>query len=186
MHNYNLDNDKIIKSYTNKGDIQYFSIIVAASYPLCEKIIFSGDIRYNHTQVSAIQNLYNNDVTGNISMNLYAGNFSISPYVNFNKRDIDHKTLVVRKIPVNYGISCSYSNKNLFIELVCVSPFTSRTERNMLNTPYYTYNIQRNIRTESKYCSIKFSYSLDFGRKTNKVKRDIDNNVNSSLLRVTQ
>lgn len=186
MHNYNLENDKIIKSYTNKGDIQYFSIIVAASYPLCEKIIFSGDVRYNHTQVSTIQKLYNNDVTGNISMNLYAGNFSISPYVNFNKKDIDHKTLIVRKTPVNYGISCSYSNKNLFIELACVSPFTSRTVRNMLNTPYYTYNIQRNIRTESKYCSIKFSYSLDFGRKTNKVKRDIDNNVNSSLLRVTQ
>lgn len=186
MHDYNLENNKIIKSYTNNGDIQYFSIIAAVSYPLCEKMILSGDLRYNYTQVNAIKNIVNNNITGNISMNLYAGNFSVSPYINFNKKDVDHTTLSVRKVPVNYGISCSYSNKNLFIEFMCVSPFTSRTEKRMLNMPYYTYNMQENSRADSGYCNIKLSYSLDFGRKTHKVKRDIDNNVNSSLLRVTQ
>lgn len=186
MHDYNLENNKIIKSYTNNGDIQYFSIIAAVSYPLCEKMIFSGDLRYNYTQVNAIKNLYNNNITGNISMNLYAGNFAVSPYINFKKKDVNHTTLAVRKVPVNYGISCSYSNKNLFIEFMCVSPFTSRTEKRMLDMPYYTYNMQENSRAESKYCNIKLSYSLDFGRKTRKVKRDIDNNINSSLLRVTQ
>lgn len=45
MHNYDSGEDKIIKSYINKGDIRYYSIIVAASYPLCKKIIFSGDVR---------------------------------------------------------------------------------------------------------------------------------------------
>jgi hypothetical protein len=55
MHDYNLENNKIIKSYTNNGDIQYFSIIAAVSYPLCEKMILSGDLRYNYTQVNAIK-----------------------------------------------------------------------------------------------------------------------------------
>lgn len=186
MHDYDSSNDKIIKSYINKGDIQYVSIIVAASYPLHKRIIFSGDVRYNHTQVNAVQNLYNNDITGNISMNLYAGNFSVSPYIKFNKKSIDHMTLAIKKIPVNYGISCSYSNKNLFAELTCISLFTNRTEKSMLDTPHYIYYIQKNDRMESRYCNIKLSYSLDFGRKTNKIKRDIDNNINSSLLRVTQ
>lgn len=185
MHNYDLGEDKIIKSYINKGDIRYYSIIAAASYPLCKKIIFSGDVRYNHTQVNAMQNLHNNDVTGNINMNLYAGDFCVSPYIEFNKKIINHMTLAVREIPVNYGIACSYSNKYLFVELLCVSPFASRKEKSILNVPYYTYDILKKSRTESQYCNVKISYSLDFGRKTNKVKRDIDNNVNSSLLRET-
>ena len=68
MHDYNLENNKIIKSYTNNGDIQYFSIIAAVSYPRCEKMILSGDLRYNYTQVNAIKNIVNNNITGNISI----------------------------------------------------------------------------------------------------------------------
>lgn len=113
------------------------------------------------------------------------GTFCVSPYIEFNKKIINHMTLAVREIPLNYGIACSYSNKYLFVELLCVSPFASRKEKSILNVPYYTYDILKKSRTESQYCNVKMSYSLDFGRKTNKVKRDIDNNVNSSLLRVT-
>ena len=32
--------------------------------------------------------------------------------------------------------------------------------------------------------SIKVAYSFDFGRKTQKVEKDVNKNINSSLLRV--
>ena len=185
MHDYELDQNKIIKTYMNKGDIHYFSMIAAATYQLCENLVFSGDIRYNHTQVNARWNRYNNDLTGNMSINWYAGDFSVSPYVNFRQKLLDHTALKVRKVPINYGLTCSYSHKDFFVELLLVSPFISRKERSLLNTPYYTYNIVSRNKIDGGYCNIKCSYTFDFGRKTKKIKKDIDSNVNSSLLRVT-
>lgn len=38
--------------------------------------------------------------------------------------------------------------------------------------------------TASQYASIKVAYSFDFGRKTQKVEKDVNKNINSSLLRV--
>lgn len=38
--------------------------------------------------------------------------------------------------------------------------------------------------TASQYASIKVAYSFDFGRKIQKVEKDVNKNINSSLLRV--
>ena len=47
-------------------------------------------------------------------------------------------------------------------------------------------NLVKSIKdqTASQYASIKVAYSFDFGRKTQKVEKDVDKNINSSLLRV--
>lgn len=185
MDNYVATEDHIIKTFSNDGNIHYFSVIAAATYQLNKSISFSSDIRYNHTKVDAIQRMHNNDITGNFSMNLYSGHFSFSPYVNFNKKVLDISTLAINKQPIDYGMSCSYSIKDLLAEILVVSPFTKRKVHSILDTPYYAYNIQTQNRTESQYCNLKITYTFDFGRKTGKVKRSIDNEINSALLRVT-
>lgn len=47
-------------------------------------------------------------------------------------------------------------------------------------------NLVKSIKdqTASQYASIKVAYSFDFGRKTQKVEKDVNKNINSSLLRV--
>lgn len=184
MQDYYIENDQLVRTYMNSGNMHYFSIIGAITYSVDKNLSFSGDIRYNHTQVSSTRHLHNNDFTGNLNANLYAGDFSISPYVKFNKKILDQTSLAIKKIPISYGIICSYSCKNLFASMEIESPFTKRKTQNLQTTPYYIYDITQRDRLSDNYCNIKIAYTFDFGRKTNKIKRDIDNNINSSLLRV--
>ncbi len=186
MDDYSADGSQVVKSYMNNGNIHYFSAIAAATYSLGENVILSGDIRYNHTSVKARQRKFNNDLTGNLSMDFYLGKFALSPFVNFNKQTLDQSTLAVTKIPLNYGLGCSYSNKDLLVELQMESPFNKRKKHSMLDAACYSYDIYKWDRKEYRYCSIKVAYSFDFGRKTNKVKRNVDTEINSSLLRVDE
>jgi hypothetical protein len=184
MDNYYTNNLQIIKTFINEGNTHYISAIIAATYSFGKSVNMSGDIRYNYTAIDSKLHDYNDNLTGNLSMNIYTGKFAINPHINFNKRVLDRTTLIHKTLPVNYGIACSYNHKNLFAEVQIESPFTKRRGHYILNTPYYVYDVYRKDITESRYCNIKISYSFDFGRKTNKIKRDIDNNINSSLLRV--
>lgn len=183
LNDFYIDDSKLIKTYTNEGDIHYISIITALTYPFNNNIVFSGDIRYNHTLIDSKQHIHNNDLTGNLSMNMYIGKFSMSPYVNFNKRVLNQTSLAIKKIPVNYGVNYSYNKGNLFAEIQIESPFSKRKEHNVFNMPLYAFEFYSVNARESQYCNIKVTYSFDFGRKTNKIKKNIDNNINSSLLR---
>ena len=91
---------------------------------------------------------------------------------------------MISKTPIDYGMSCSYSRGNLYVELQAVSPFKKQEKRYWLDLPIYSYSKSIKDQTASQYASIKVAYSFDFGRKTQKVKKDVNKNINSSLLRV--
>lgn len=186
INDYYTDDSKIVKTYSNDADIHYYSIIIAATYSLNESMAFSGDLRYNHTFIDSRQNKHNNDLTGNLRLKLYWGRFSLAPYLNFNQKVLDMSTLTTQKIPLNYGMSCSYTNKDFYAELYLESPFTKRKEHHILNTPSYSFDSYEWNRKTYQYCHVKVSYSFDFGRKTNRIKRNVDTQTNSSLLGVTQ
>ena len=92
--------------------------------------------------------------------------------------------MVISKTPIDYGMSCSYSRGNLYVELQAVSPFKKQEKRYWLDLPIYSYSKSIKDQTASQYASIKVAYSFDFGRKTQKVEKDVNKNINSSLLRV--
>lgn len=186
VDDYFMDGEKIVKTYTNDTDIHYFSVIAAATYSLNENIAFSGDIRYNHTFVDSDLNMHNNDLTGNLKLKLYFGDFSLSPYLGFEKKMLDMSTLVTRRIPLNYGLSCSYNKQNFYAELHLESPLTKLKTHDVYDAQCYAFDYYRWNRKDYQYCDFKVSYSFDFGRKTNKIKRSIDKQTNSSLLGVTQ
>lgn len=184
MNDYLTSGNYIIKTFTNDGNVHYFSLIAATTYQPNKNISLSGDIRYSHTHIDAGLEKYCNNITGNLSMSLYAGRFSFSPYLNFNKKTLDISSLVLKNIPLDYGLNSSYAIKDFLVEVLVASPFTKRKNHIILDTSCYAYNFHTQNRTDSQYCNIKVTYTLDFGRKTNKVKRNIDNEINSSLLRV--
>lgn len=183
---YYLDeaNEKLVKTYSNGGNAQYYSAILALQYKLCKFASLSGDIRYNHAHVKATWAKFNNNLTGNLGMNMFVGDFAFKPYLHFGKKSLDEASLVVSKTPIDYGMSCSYSKGSLYIELQAVSPFKMQEKRYWLDLPIYSYHKSIKDQTDSQYVNIKIAYSLDFGRKTKKVDKDINKSINSSLLRV--
>lgn len=180
---YYLDeaNRKIVKTYSNGGNAQYYSAILALQYKLCKFANLSGDIRYNHAEVKTTWSKHNNNLTGNLGLNMFMGDFALKPYLHFGKKSLDEAALVISKTPIDYGMSCSYSRGNLYVELQAVSPFKKQY---WLDLPIYSYSKSIKDQTASQYASIKVAYSFDFGRKTQKVKKDVNKNINSSLLRV--
>lgn len=184
---YYLDeaNGKIVKTYSNGGNAQYYSAILALQYKLCKFANLSGDIRYNHhAEVKTTWSKHNNNLTGNLGLNMFMGDFALKPYLHFGKKSLDEAALVISKTPINYGMSGSYSRGNLYIELQAVSPFKKQEKRYWLDLPIYSYSKSIKDQTASQYASIKVAYSFDFGRKTQKVEKDVNKNINSSLLRV--
>lgn len=184
--NYYFDktNEKLVKTYSNDGNAQYYSAILALQYKLSKFANLSGDIRYNHAHVKTTWAKFNNNLTGNLGMNLFVGAFAFKPYLHFGKKSLDEASLVVSKTPIDYGMLCSYSKDNLYVELQVVSPFKKQEKRYRLDLPIYSYHKRIKDQTNSQYANIKIAYSLDFGRKTKKVDKDVSKNINSSLLRV--
>ena len=183
---YYLDeaNRKIVKTYSNGGNAQYYSAILALQYKLCKFANLSGDIRYNHAEVKTTWSKHNNNLTGNLGLNMFMGDFALKPYLHFGKKSLDEAALVISKTPIDYGMSCSYSRGNLYVELQAVSPFKKQEKRYWLDLPIYSYSKSIKDQMASQYASIKVAYSFDFGRKTQKVEKDVNKNINSSLLRV--
>ena len=183
---YYLDeaNRKIVKTYSNGGNAQYYSAILALQYKLCKFANLSGDIRYNHAEVKTTWSKHNNNLTGNLGLNMFMGDFALKPYLHFGKKSLDEAALVISKTPIDYGMSCSYSRGNLYVELQAASPFKKQEKRYWLDLPIYSYSKSIKDQTASQYASIKVAYSFDFGRKTQKVEKDVNKNINSSLLRV--
>ena len=183
---YYLDeaNGKIVKTYSNGGNAQYYSAILALQYKLCKFANLSGDIRYSHAEVTTTWSKHNNNLTGNLGLNMFMGDFALKPYLHFGKKSLDEAALVISKTPIDYGMSCSYSRGNLYVELQAVSPFKKQEKQYWLDLPIYSYSKSIKDQTASQYASIKVAYSFDFGRKTQKVEKDVNKNINSSLLRV--
>ena len=183
---YYLDeaNGKIVKTYSNGGNAQYYSSILALQYKLCKFANLSGDIRYSHAVVKTTWSKHNNNLTGNLGLNMFMGDFALKPYLHFGKKSLDEAALVISKTPIDYGMSCSYSRGNLYVELQAVSPFKKQEKQYWLDLPIYSYSKSIKDQTASQYASIKVAYSFDFGRKTQKVEKDVNKNINSSLLRV--
>lgn len=125
---YYLDeaNRKIVKTYSNGGNAQYYSAILALQYKLCKFANLSGDIRYNHAEVKTTWSKHNNNLTGNLGLNMFMGDFALKPYLHFGKKSLDEAAFVISKTPIDYGMSCSYSRGNLYVELQAASPFQKR------------------------------------------------------------
>lgn len=153
-------------------------------YKLCKFASLSGDIRYNHANAKSTWAKFNNDLTGNLGVNLFVGDFAFKPYLHFGKKSLDEASKVISKKPIDYGMTFSYSKGNLYAQLQVVSPFKKQEMHYWLDLPIYNYDKRYKDQMASQYANIKIAYSLDFGRKAKEVEKDINKSINSSLLRV--
>ncbi len=185
--NYSIDNsiNKIIKSYSNNGNNQYASIICGLTYNISKKISLTGDIRYAHTQINIENNRwFNNELTGNISGKCYLGNFSIAPAINFSTKKLNRQNAIVTTAPISYSIKATYINRNFYASVYINNPFHKRITKSYLKTDCYYFDSEYSNQTSCQYCNISLAYSFDFGYKTEKIKKDINTDINSSLLQI--
>lgn len=180
---YYQEDDGIVNSYTTTGWNNYISLIGAATYSFTNKLSILGDIRYSYTKLSQLISTHSNDITGNIKIQWYLGNFALTPGVNFRTKKIDTYSLVKTAIPINYTLSMSYSYKNLLMSLFVQSPFNKRTLKHHLDAEVYKMQNDMSNPSFGQFCALSLSFSFDYGRKTKRIEKDVDSSINTSLLK---
>lgn len=122
------------------------------------------------------------DFTANINMSYYIGGFAIKPYISIAQKTLDFSSGMTSEQPTSYGMRLSYSHHNLYFSANIASPFRTRKYRQDIDTSAYSMATLMTSDTYGKYVELAVQYSLDYGKRTNKIDNDINKTSNSSLL----
>lgn len=178
-----LEGNKVIKSYTSKGNMYIGYASASASYSLTDHVKATGSVAFTHVNVHASLNKHDNNVTGSLGLNCYLKDFSIQPYVRFYSRMLYPGLMQTYATPLNYGLKTSYSHKNLYMAFDAIIPFNKAKQRNWLDTPVYSSDEETCSRGNYRYCEISVTYSFDFGRRVERVNKQ-EYKADSSLMKV--
>lgn len=170
-----------MQSYVWGGRIYNGSAYASATYKFNDKLNVSGSVSYRHTSVRSNISRHYNGVTGSLWLKWYLKDFSLSPYVNFYSRSLSSMSLSYSSVPMTYGLQATYSHKNLYVALNCVTPFDRLRTKSWLTTPLYENHVTSYSRSGSRYVSLTLSFSFDFGKRVERVERE-KSSVNSSLM----
>ena len=181
---YTFNQERIIRSFRNDGNTHLFSEILGLSYRFSSNASIGGDLRYAHSYLNGKTKIHVNNLTGNINAAFFLHEFSLQPSLNFAQQTLDFARLTIYKVPINYSLRCSYSHKNLFVSATISSPFTKRKIKTEIQTIPYSQFCEIYNHEQSKYCNITLAYTFDFGKKTKKINEELNNDTNSSLLKV--
>ncbi len=96
----------------------------------------------------------------------------------------DRNSMTLTRTPINYNLQVTYSHNNLYASITVASPFSRNKTTSRLDTPTYGFDTTSMNRVSSRLCYITLSYTFDFGRTIQKIKKDLNTDVNSSLLQV--
>jgi hypothetical protein len=115
------------------------------------------------------------------------GSFSVSAYYNSKSKMVNSSPETTYRSP-DYGLSATYSLKNLYVEVGCRNIFNKNIYNgSILSTPYYSYDNRSYSKSNNQQVYVSLSYNFDFGRKIGKTYMGMDTNkINTSILRPNQ
>lgn len=180
---YYLENEKLINSYSSDTDSHFLSAILSATYKANQYISWTADGRWLRSIVEdkGAQSTW----VGLLKMNIYWKSLSCNLYWKSGQKLLDRSTLVHRQVPDSYGLSILWNHSNWMVDANLEVPFSHRNNtRYWLDTGVYDYKKTTYSRINQQIASVKVAYTLNFGYKTARSKRNIDTAVESAILRV--
>lgn len=182
-----LEKNKIIETYSSDVKSNEYDLGVVMAYSPLKNLSVQGMLLYTKIKTDR-WNLYNSNILmGNInfmySIKSLALNVSMTPPysgVKSGKGGIYAKC----KNDWQYNFSCSLSKNNFRLEFEIDNIFSKRiTNREFLNTSFYSYTQECSSRMYQQTAVVKFLYMFDFGnKKIKKEKSKIDNSIRDAIL----
>lgn len=180
---YFTDGNTVVRSYANDGNDHYASAAMTATFNPSNRLALSGYIQCSHTRINtADEHIRHNSLTGNLIVKWYVGEFSISPWVEFGKTTLSRSSAALTCNPISYNLQVTYTHGNLYAAVSFASPFSRNKTASRLATSVYAYKNTIMNRSLSRLCYITLSYTLDFGRRIQKVEKGSVPTSDSSLL----
>lgn len=184
-NNYHIENNKLIHGFQNSSTghslLAELSMTWKASRNLHFKCktyavrwIFGRPVSLNHNMLSSGLDMiyYWKDFAFNLT--------AFSPYKSMNSS----LSMSCVKNPGSYGASASWSYNGWRVDAGVRQPFTRRSNTVIYyDTDIYSFRTTQYNRTSQQTGYVKVAYTFDFGRKTERAKKNVDTKINSAILK---
>ena len=185
VNTYTPFDDYIIQSYLSSGTANTIMLDMATTYRPSNSFALAADIKYMHKNLKIPENYHNNNFSCSLGAQWYIKNFMIMPRLNYSTPSFDYENFAINNAPLNYNLRLSYSYKGFIAAATVFAPFAKRKIDYSIATPYYSSDVIAFNPAEYQNVSIELSYSFDYGRKVERVEKDIDESFSSSMLKDT-
>lgn len=180
--NFFIENNQLVRSYDNGTKFRMFFSQLATALKVTDnfRVKFAGRWQYTKYK-STIEQLH--WLSGDMQIDYYYKNFSCGVFLQSKNKWIDFN-LVHWTSPAKYGGYINWSHKNWYAECGVSNPFIKHTaQTSVLDRNIYSYTNVIENRLNKSYGYIKLTYTLDFGKKVNKDRADVNSTINSAILK---
>lgn len=179
---YYTEGDKLINSFQDRTDSHSMMAELSFTWKITSNLHLKNKtyaIRWIYSQPSLTQNA----LISGLDINYYWKDFSFNLSANTPYKVVDN-VLCRTKYAATYGASTRWSYNGWQIEAGTNLPFTShRKTISHLDTDVYSYKTTQYSRTFQQTGYVKVAYTFDFGRKTERAKKNVDTKINSAILK---
>lgn len=181
---YYIENNKLIQSYLSDYNYNRMRSGLNVSWKVNKNLHIKTIGTWTHGILKRDIEDFHNNINFKLDANYYWKDFAINIYGQTQTSQLNafgaHE-----KQDGNYGISIGWHQKNWMAEVSVNNLFWNKNATQYYrNTNVYSYDrlIYNRLNQQSGY--IKIAYTFDFGKKTSRDKKDINMNINSSILKV--
>jgi hypothetical protein len=182
---YYPENGIMVKQFVTDGNFHSFHYSFANTiYLLKKNLQLQVDLNIFQQMVNGkLYSLHDHSFAWSSKLSYFLGAFSVFAYYDSRLRHVDSTPTIISTSP-DYGLSATYSHKNLYVEIGCRDIFNKDLyNRTMLSTPYYSYENRSYSKSSNQQFYVSLSYNFDFGRKISKSKLNVEESNRSSILR---
>lgn len=181
---YYTEGNKLIQSFRADGNFHTLTTTLSASYRLPSHLQAKVKLGYQQTKSVGYYRHTENSVIASLDFNYYWKDFSFNLFAYFPQVSLQKESLITQKTPFRHGLRISWHLKGWMIETGADNPLTKQSNyRNYADFKIYNFEQTQSSRIYQQTGYIKVAYTFDFGRKTERTKKEVDTKINSAILK---
>lgn len=182
---YYADAGKLVSSYSSDAGFQFANTMVEVTWRATRFLRIKAKGQWLYSRISRLTDRRNQTWLGGVILDYYLKDWKFNIYANLPYRMVD--TSLLRKefeYETSYGASVGWNRGGLSAEIGVNNPFTKDGSIvTLLDTDAYRYRQTRHNESLQQTGYVKLSYTVDFGKKTDRDKNDTNKTINSAILK---
>ncbi|MDD2493707.1 MAG: carboxypeptidase-like regulatory domain-containing protein [Tissierellia bacterium] len=181
---YYIVNEKLINSYISEGSFRNLNSMLAANWNINNKLRMNSHLMYTDNKLVNSIPIQKSSWSYGTQVNYFLDRWHFNLYINSGQNILDMSSVII-KVPFHYGVNVSWNNDNLSLQVGVNNIFEKNNiYRYNYNSDIYIFNTEKNVRSNQQSIYFKLNYSLNFGKKIDRVNVDIKKEVDSTILKV--
>lgn len=182
-NNYYIEENKLISSYVSDADFRQWEADLSIAWKICEQWRLKMNAGVGQFFLSRPIDENRTSYYLSAQTSYYIGDFAINLDGTLAKRTIDFSGTFLHA-PGKYSFNVSWNHGGWMIEAGCNNLFLKhKRHTSSLNREVYRSYQSQSSKLNQQTGYVKLSYTVDFGKKTSRVKDGVDRTINSAILK---